>query len=113
MNTHKYTELELELTAILYATRENVVDHVVKHRALPAHIPLGGFPTAMNVLLKHRGLCSPLSEKEKLVFEAICSEKRLPGGGVILVDERIPIYSVESNQVIEISPGPRTMDWVD
>lgn len=111
MKVHKYTEKELELTAILYATRESVVEHVVKHGTLPASIPLGGFPTAMNVLLRRRGLCSALSEKENSVLEAIKRDKRLPGGGVILVEEHFPIFSVEANQVIEIYPGPREKDW--
>ena len=37
----------------------------------------------------------------------------LPGGGVVLVEERIPIFSVESGQHIEICASPREMDWED
>lgn len=111
MKTHKYTELEIRLTAILYATRVDVVQHVIETGNLPATIPLGGFPTAMNVLLKRRGLSSPLSNDESLVFEAIKTGKVLPAGGVILVEERIPIYSVEAGQQIEICPSPRDIDW--
>ena len=111
MKIHKYTERELKLTAILYATRQDVVDYLVKHGKLPSNIPLGGFPTAMNVIFRRRGLSSALSEKEWLVFEAINKEKRLPGGGVILVEDSIPIYSVEANQSIEICRGPREIDW--
>ena len=71
MKIHKYTEHELQLTAILYATREDVVKHVTAKRKLPVKIPLGGFPTAMNFLLRRRGLNSPLSESETAVYEAI------------------------------------------
>ena len=96
MKTHKYTELEVRLTAILYATRVDVVQYVKKAGNLPARIPLGGFPTAMNVLLRRRGLSSPLSSDESLVYEAIKTGKVLPAGGVILVEDSIPIYSVEA-----------------
>ena len=113
MKIHKYTERELKLTAILYATRSDIVAHVTATGKLPAKIPLGGFPTAMNFLLRRRGLDSPLSESETLVFKAIKHDKLLPGGGVILVEERIPIYSVEPGQHIEVCAGPRDMDWED
>jgi len=113
MKIHKYTERELKLTAILYATRGEVVAHVASTGKLPAEIPLGGFPTAMNFLLRRRGLNSPLSKSEMLVFEAIERDKLLPGGGIILVEERFPIYSVEAGQHIEICAGPRDMDWED
>ena len=111
MKTHKYTELEVKLTAILYATRGDIVQHVIKTGSLPATIPLGGFPTAMNVLLRSRGLTTLLSSDELLVFEAIKTGKVLPAGGVILVEERIPIYAVEAGQRIEICPSPRNIDW--
>lgn len=65
----------------------------------------------MNVLLRRRGLSTPLISDEALVFEAIKAGKLLPAGGVILVDERFPIYSVEAGQHIEICPAPRDMDW--
>jgi hypothetical protein len=113
MKINKYTVRELKLTAILYTTRSDVVEHVASTGKLPAKIPLGGFPTAMNYILKCRGLDSLLSETENLVFEAIERDKLLPGGGVILVEERFPIYSVEAGQHIEICPGPRDMDWED
>lgn len=111
MKTHKYTEREIRLTAILYATREEVVRHVEKTGKLPGKIPLGGFPTAMNVILKRRGLEPVLSQKEELVLGAIHSELVLPGGGVILVEDRFPIYSVAPGQRIEICPEPRHRDW--
>ena len=107
MKIHKYTEREVKLTAILYATREDVVRHVpLKLESLPEIIPLGGFPTAMNVLLRRRGLETTLTEDELLVLKAIQTEKVLPGGGVILVEDRFPIYSVEPGQQIEICQGP-------
>mgnify|MGYP001416615346 CR=1 FL=1 len=83
MKIHKYTDHELQLTAILYATREDVVKHVTAKRKLPVKIPLGGFPTAMNFLLRRRGLNSPLSESETAMYEAITRDKLLPGGGVL------------------------------
>ena len=52
MKIHKYTERELKLTAILYATRSDIVAHVTSTGRLPVKIPLGGFPTAMNFLLR-------------------------------------------------------------
>lgn len=111
MKTHKYTEHEVKLTAILYATRVDVVQHVNKNGSLPAIIPLGGFPNEMNILLKRRGLSTLLTSDESLVFEAIKAKKVLPAGGVILVEERIPIYSVEAGQRIEICSSPRDIEW--
>lgn len=111
MKIHKYTERELKLTAILYATREDIVKRVTSQGKLPSKIPLGGFPTAMNILLRRRGLNSSLSDSERTVYEAITREKLLPGGGVILVEESIPVYSVEADQQIEICAGPRDMNW--
>lgn len=111
MKTRKYTALEVKLTAILYATRAEVVQHVQRTGKLPAKMSLGGFPTAMNVLLKKRGLSTPLTSDESLIFEAITAGKLLPAGGVILVEEGIPIYSVEAGQQIEICPSPRNIDW--
>jgi len=111
MKIHKYTEHELQLTAVLYATREDVVKHVTSKGKLPSKIPLGGFPTAMNFLLRRRGLNPPLTDNERLVFEAIMRDKLLPGGGVILIEENIPIYSVEAGQHIQTCAGPREPDW--
>jgi hypothetical protein len=75
MKTYKYTELEIKLTSILYATRGDVIQHVIDTGSLPAKIPLGGFPTAMNVVLNRRGLSTPLSSDELLVLDAIKTEK--------------------------------------
>jgi len=38
-------------------------------------------------------------------------DKLLPGGGVILIEENIPVYSVESGQHIQTCAGPREPDW--
>jgi hypothetical protein len=62
MNPHKYSEKELKLTAVIYATRKDVVDYVQFHGKLPATIPLGGFPTALNFLSRKRGFSPILSE---------------------------------------------------
>jgi hypothetical protein len=113
MKTHKYTELEVKLTAILYATRAEVVRHLINTGKLPVKIPLGGFPTAMNVLLRTRGLDTTLTTDELLIQKAIQTERVLPGGGVILVEDRFPIFSVEPGQRIEICPAPRDPDWED
>jgi hypothetical protein len=113
MKIHKYTEREIKITAILYATREEIVKHVRSSGRLPKRIPLGGFPTAMNVLVKRRGVDSVMSEDERLVYDAILREKVLPGGGVILAEDYFPIYSVEAGQHIEVLPGSRDMTWED
>ena len=111
MKTHKYTEQELRFTAILYATRDDIIEYTRSNGKLPAKIPLGGFPTAMNILIKRRGIDAILSENEQLIFDALINEKRLPAGGVILIPGAFPIYSVEAGQKIEICPPPREMDW--
>ena len=111
MVTHKYTEQELKFTAVIYATREEVVEHIRSTGKLPHKIALGGFPTAMNFIVRKWGTADELTEKEKLVFDAIIAEKRLPAGGVILFPGSLPIYSVEANQSIEACPGPRNLDW--
>jgi hypothetical protein len=111
MNTHKFTEQELKLTAVIYATRNDVVEHIQTHGKLPAIIPLGGFPTALNFLSRKRGASSILSEVEQLVYDAILREKRLPAGGAILIPGGFAIYSLEADQEVEVCPPPRTEDW--
>ncbi len=87
MSQHKHTEQELKLTAILYANKPKVVEHLKKKGTLPKRIDPGGFPTGMNVILRTRGRDPVLKEDEQLVYEAILREGRLPGGSVILLPE--------------------------
>jgi len=93
MKTHKYTEQELKMTAVIYATREEIVDHIHSSGKLPSRTPLGGFSTAMKFLLRSRRIEGSLSEKEQLVYDAILREKRLPAGGVILFQDSQLMYS--------------------
>ena len=111
MVAHKYTEQEIRFTAVIYASREPIVEFVRAKGKLPARIPLDGFPIAPKFIAQRRGLDPVLSEKETLVYEAILREKRLPAGGVILLPDSLPIYSLEANQTIEVCPGPRDLDW--
>ena len=89
MEDNKYSIREIKVTAMVYASRRSIVEHVRATGKLPDVIPLGGFPTACNVLVRERGTDPILSENEKLVYDAIIRERRLPGGGVLLVDERM------------------------
>ena len=111
MITHKYTEQELRFTAVIYATRDEIVEHIRTKGKLPAKAITGGFPTAINHIARNRGTDVALSEKEKLVYDAIVNDKRLPAGGVILFQDSGPIYSLETGQEIEICPPPRSLDW--
>ena len=111
MKTHPYTEQEIKCTAAIYATRTEIVEHIQSTGKLPEKVAVGGFPTAMNYLLRTKGVNILLSEKEELVFNAIVNEKRLPAGGVVLLPNAIPIYSIETDQKIEILPPPRNPDW--
>ncbi len=111
MKLHKYTEQELRFTAVVYASRPQIVDHVRSKGKLPAKIELNGFPIAPKFIARRRGLDPVLSEDEQLVFDAILREKRLPAGGVILFPDSVPIYSLEADQQIEICPAPRSIEW--
>jgi hypothetical protein len=86
MKFEKYTNRELKITAMLYATRKNIVETVKQTGRIPDVIPMGGFPTAMRVLLERRGPDPELTEVEKMVYDAIVRCRKLPGGGVLLVD---------------------------
>jgi pyridoxal biosynthesis lyase PdxS len=87
MSNHEYTEQELRLTAAIYATNPELVEYVRKNGKIPGHFRMGGLPTAMNVMIRQRGVDIILTESEQLVFDAIILGKRLPFGGVILVDK--------------------------
>lgn len=98
MTGHKYTLQEIKVTAMIYATRKEVVEQVCATGHLPKVIPLGGFPTAMNVLVCERGRDPELDDEEQLVYDAILRDRSLPGGGVILVPGSLPVYSLEVDQ---------------
>ncbi|MEN6572630.1 MAG: hypothetical protein ABFD24_12400 [Anaerolineaceae bacterium] len=111
MKLHKYTEQELRFTAVVYASRPQIVEYIRSNGKLPAKIELDGFPIAPKFIARRRGLDPVLSEDEQLVFAAILREKRLPAGGVILFPDSVPIYSLEADQQIEICPEPRRFEW--
>jgi hypothetical protein len=100
MDSHVYTDQELRFTAMLYATRADVVKTLRETGKLPAKISLGGFPVAMNVLERSRGRDINLSENEQLVYDAIVRERRLPGGGVLFFTGCRPIFSMEKEENI-------------
>ncbi len=88
MEKHKISEQELKLTAALYAKRPGVVDHIRQTGKLPETIPTGGADIGANILIRERGRDITLTEDEQLVFDAIISEGRLPGGHVVLIPEK-------------------------
>lgn len=87
MEDHAYSIKEIKITAMVYATRSEIVDEVRATGKLPRVIPMGGFPTVMRVLIEQRGTDPILNEKEKLVYDAILRERRLPAGGALLIDQ--------------------------
>lgn len=84
---HSYSTRELKLTAAIYAKSAGVLESIRTTGKLPMTIHNGGFPTAMRLLIKQRGTDIVLTTDEQIVYNAILSERRLPGGGVILLDE--------------------------
>ena len=81
----KYSSRELKLSAAVYATSPELVEYVKANGTLPKKIPLNGFPIAMKKIIEWRGIDLELTEKEKLVYDAILASGRLPGGAVNLV----------------------------
>ncbi len=86
MKKPKYSFQELKLTAILYSTRQGVLEHVRKTGLLPDDIPMGGFPIAVNRIIQKRGTDPDLSKDEILVLKAIFKTGKLTGGAVLLVN---------------------------
>jgi hypothetical protein len=85
MKEMKYSSRELKLSAAVYATSPELVEYVKANGTLPKKIPLNGFPIAMKKIIEWRGIDLELTEKEKLVYDAILASGRLPGGAVNLV----------------------------
>jgi len=88
MEENRYSIKEIKVTAMVYASRQTLVDHIRATGKLPDVIPMGGFHIAMKVLIRERGTDPDLTEDEKMVYDAILRERRLPGGGVILLEGR-------------------------
>jgi len=88
MNDTVPNERELKLTAALYAQRQFVMDHLRETGRLPEKIPTGGAHIGMRLLIERRGTDITLTDDEQLVFDALLRERRLPGGSVILLDEK-------------------------
>ena len=84
MTEDKYTISEIKITAMVYATNKDLVEHLRTTGKLPKRVNPGGFHIAARVLIERRGTDPTLSEDEKLVFDVILRERRLPGGGVSL-----------------------------
>ena len=82
-----YSIKELKLTAAIYACMPYIVEHVRKTGRLPDKINNSYFWIPMNHIIRERGTDLTLTEKEKLVYDAILKEKRLPGGAARLVDD--------------------------
>jgi hypothetical protein len=86
-DSNKFSRREMNLTAALYANKPRVVEDVRKTGKLPKRISMLGAEIGLRVLIERRGTEIKLTPDEKLVYDAILREKRLPGGGAILVDE--------------------------
>ena len=82
-----YTNKELKLTAALYASREWILEYLRENGRLPDEIPTGGMHIGMRVIIERRGTDITLTDKEKLIYDALIREKRLPGGGVRLIED--------------------------
>ena len=87
MKASKRSQREIKLTAALYASMRGVLEHVRTTGKLPDEIPEGGAHIGMRVLIERRGTNITLTHDERLVYDAIIREKRMPGGSVILLDE--------------------------
>jgi len=82
-----YTNKELKLTAALYASREWILEYLRENGRLPDENPTGGMHIGMRVIIERRGTDITLTDKEKLIYDALIREKRLPGGGVRLIED--------------------------
>jgi hypothetical protein len=71
----------------VYATKPEVVAYVRGHGELPEEINNGGLHIAMRKIIEWRGVDLKLTEKEKLIYNAIMQEGRMPGGAVRLVED--------------------------
>jgi len=98
------SERELKVTAVLYA-RLGAVSHLRETGRLADRI--GGMWNSipMNLVLRERGTDPTLTEEERLVYDAIVREHRLPGGAVRLIGESSPHEEPDAQQVGEVFPS--------
>ena len=87
MSNHEYSNKELKLTAAVYAQLKGVLEHVRTTGRLPEEIYNGGTHICSRLIIEKRGINITLTPDEKMILDAIVREKRLPGGGVILINE--------------------------
>ena len=79
---------EIKLTAAVYATVDEILKHVKATGRLPVETkPRPWLIIALNHIIRERRRDISLTPDEQLVFDAILKEKRLPGGGAILVPQ--------------------------
>jgi hypothetical protein len=81
------TDRELRLTAALYA-RHGAAAHLRETGRLPDVIGGPWSIIPMRHILEERGPSLELTEDERLIYEAIIRERRLPGGAVRLLDPK-------------------------
>ncbi len=98
------SERELKVTAVLYV-RLGAVAHLRETGRLADRI--GGMHNCipMNLVLRERGTDPTLTAEERLVYDAIVREHRLPGGAVRLVGESPPDEVPDAPQVGEVFPA--------
>lgn len=86
-----YSNKEIKLTAAVYAKVTSILKHVKETGKLPQEINMPWLYIPMNLIIRERGTDITLDEDEKLIYDAIMRERRLPAGGVRLVeDEDLP-----------------------
>ncbi len=98
MKSALISDRELRLTAVVYA-RLGVVPYLRTHGRLPDRIggPWNLIP--MRLVIEERGTDPELTDDERLVYEAILREGRLPGGSVVLLDEEEKRRKLEKKQL--------------
>ena len=96
------SERELKVTAVLYA-RLGAGAHLRETGRLADRI--GGMHNCipMNLVLRERGTDPTLTAEERLVYDAIVREHRLPGGAIRLIGESSP----HGSRRAQVGEGPR------
>jgi len=84
------SDRERRLTAAVYAQLPGVVEHVRETGRLPEQIgAMGGFDIGLRVLVARRGIDIELSERERLVLDAITLAGAVPFGCAALLDASV------------------------
>lgn len=79
---------ELKLTAAVYASQKDWLQHVKETGKLPENQkPRPWLGIAANHIIRERGRDITLTPDEQLIYDALLKEKRLPGGSVTLLPE--------------------------